>query len=421
MATYINLENLSRYDMKVKARSKDAYADASAACWQKTEKAGAVTCVPSPETPLEPVVEFKFKETPPASGDKSTNNPSVITGVSSVKVTRCGKNLIKLPFFTSRASVEINGITFALDQTSGTITANGTATADARLYFVGASSEIKLIPGKTYYASGCPSGGSVSTYYIGASRYTLNNEYLASLTSDIGSGTQWTTDSTCYFVASTMVKSGTTVSNLVFKPRLEEGPVATDFEPYAGTDFTVNLNDTYYGGTLDVASGKLTVTHRKLVLDGIEAWSSPNSMGTYNRFTYLTNVFPDNADSVDNACTHIPFDSSYSGDFLHYYVSTGNSRVYLFTTHADTDSLKAWLASEYTAGHPVTLVYKLAEPYTIQLDPVMINALPALDKTSPRINTIYTDAENVQVGYAEHPAYTEQQINNAILALGGDI
>lgn len=171
------------------------------------------------------------------------------------------------------------------------------------------------------------------------------------------------------------VASGVTASNLVFRPQLELGSVATAFEPYAGADYAISLPSTFYGGTLDVASGKLTVTHRMV---------EPSS------------------ETVDIA----DFPAKLPLDLTDTY---GRN-----VTSADGTSLDCG-----TSGGQI--VYKLAVPYSVYIDAVKIPSLPALDIHSPRLNTIYTDALNVQVGYQKHPRRTEEEIQNAILALGGNV
>ncbi len=85
------------------------YMEASEWNWQKTKKNALVQFKPVPESDLEPVVDFMFTETPPASGEKGPSNPSTITGMSSAKVTRCGKNL--LPSEYAASSMAQRGIT----------------------------------------------------------------------------------------------------------------------------------------------------------------------------------------------------------------------------------------------------------------------------------------------------------------------
>ena len=373
MATYINLDNLARYDANAKDRAGRLYADASAACWQKTEKAGAVTCVPAPETPLEPVVEFLFKETLP-SGTKGPGNPSVIEGVESINVAGYGKNVIALPFFSNSATVQ--GVVWNLDNETGVVSANGTASADSNRFLVSGAQKILLKSGNTYFLSGSPAGGSNATYFMQGRKINLDGTPSTAFPVDFGSGAAWTVDEDCYFQLAIVVRSGVTVSNLVFKPQLELGSTATPFEPYTGAVYAISLPSTIYGGTLDVASGKLTVTHRMV---------EPSS-GTVD---------------ISDRPALLPLE----------HTDTYGRTV---TASADGTSL-----SVGSSGGQI--VYRLANPETVYIDPVQVDSLPALGKTSPRVNTVYTDALNVQVGYAEHPAYTEELINNAILALGGDI
>ena len=366
MATYINLDNLARYDMKAKARAEGLYADASAACWQKTEKAGAVTCVPAPETPLEPVVEFLFKETLP-SGTKGPSNPSTIAGTSSINVARCGKNLLPYPF-GANGSKEVNGITFT-DNGDGTVTANGTAT-DTATYRLTTNpmANFWCKEGITYTLSGCPEGGTLNQ----ALRY-----YYAQYNGvgrDVGGSLTYVSQDNRASAGDIVFITGTVASNLLFKPQLEIGGVATEFEKGSLAITTINLGSTFYGGTLDVASGKLTVTHRMV---------EPSS-GTVD---------------ISDRPALLPLE--YTDTYGRTVTSDGNT-----------------LSVGSSGGQ---IVYRLANPYTVYVDPVQIDSLPALGRTSPRINTVYTDALNVQVGYAEHPAYTEELINNAILALGGNI
>ena len=63
-----------------------------------------------------------------------------------------------------------------------------------------------------------------------------------------------------------VVRSGINANGLVFKPMIR---FATDadasYEPYTSTTYySVNLPQTVYGGTLDVVSGVLTVTHGEI-------------------------------------------------------------------------------------------------------------------------------------------------------------
>ena len=70
--------------------------------------------------------------------------------------------------------------------------------------------------------SGCPSGGSSSTYVL-----VQKNHYYK----DVGKGVTYTTNKNTE-TYTIVIKSGTTVENLVFKPQLELGSTATAYTPY---------------------------------------------------------------------------------------------------------------------------------------------------------------------------------------------
>lgn len=89
---YLNEDGLARYDGLIKqwVTFKSGTVDGIDPLlnWQKTSTAASATCYPLPAAPIDPTVNFLFTETSPV-GEKSPTNPSTITGVSSITVTRC--------------------------------------------------------------------------------------------------------------------------------------------------------------------------------------------------------------------------------------------------------------------------------------------------------------------------------------------
>ena len=137
------------------------------------------------------------------------------------------KNLILYPYYSTTKTA--NGITFT-SNADGTVTANGTATAEAVFDVIYCWNNTQTYPlevGKTYTLGGCPSGGE-SGYQIQAVFRSASN--VASYFADKGSGLTFTADTTKYRIGVRIViASGKTVSNLVFKPQLEKGSTATSF------------------------------------------------------------------------------------------------------------------------------------------------------------------------------------------------
>ena len=129
-----------------------------------------------------------------------------------------GKNLLP----NTATSQTINGVTFTVNA-DGSVTANGTASADANIV-VGTREGLLL--GETYTIAGCPSGGSSSTYGI----IIANPSWMY----ETGSGLTFVANSTTTTSIRIVVKSGNTVSNLTFYPQIEAGSTATEYEPYSG-------------------------------------------------------------------------------------------------------------------------------------------------------------------------------------------
>lgn len=120
----------------------------------------------------------------------------------------------------------INGITWTINA-DGTVTANGTATANSFLYLIPNNSNIAY--GYETHISGCPAGGSASTYEIQVAM-TGGTTYH-----DYGDGE--TIPSTYvyrYFVCA--IRSGQTVTNLKFSPMITEAwkyALSQAFIPYS--------------------------------------------------------------------------------------------------------------------------------------------------------------------------------------------
>lgn len=140
-----------------------------------------------------------------------------VTDLMSVKVTRCGKNLIPYPY-TKTGTYTINDVTFETNS-DNTITVNGTASADIYNWIVAYNSLTYGFSG-TVTLSGCPSGGSTQTYYFSEGHGLY----------DSGSGATGNMYQGALGFCIVIIKD-TVCDNLIFKPQLEIGAVATEYEP----------------------------------------------------------------------------------------------------------------------------------------------------------------------------------------------
>ena len=122
-----------------------------------------------------------------------------------------------------------------------------------------------------YTLSGCPSGGSKGTYFL----QTINGF------SDTGSGLK--VNNTAEFARiSIIIKKGTTVNNLVFKPQLELGNKKTDYVPYFNTVVWTPVLTGYNITSTTNADGtqSLNIVDATSTTDHYNITSTDNSDGT---------------------------------------------------------------------------------------------------------------------------------------------
>ena len=133
------------------------------------------------------------------------------------KATGGTVNLLPYPY-ASGGAVEPythNGITYTVNP-DGSITANGTANGVSRFYV---ARSLQLVYGATYWLSGCPEGGSSSTYRLRCDAANSTGTYVE----DVGSGKQVipSTEDRALRNVFIVITSGTTVENVTFYPMLQ--------------------------------------------------------------------------------------------------------------------------------------------------------------------------------------------------------
>ena len=161
-----------------------------------------------------------------------------------------GKNLIPT-WFRPNNQVASNGITFTFNPADGSITANGTATADATC-ILWRHEDGYYLPQGRYILTGCPSGGSNDKYRLtlqikpdGASEVSYS-DYGSSSFINLSADARNSSTSNYYI----SIKSGQTVSDLVFRPMIRPDWTSATYEPnenihkgncYVGTCSTASV------------------------------------------------------------------------------------------------------------------------------------------------------------------------------------
>ena len=179
--------------------------------------------------------------------------------------------------------------------------------------------------------------------------------------------------------------------------QLELGSTASAYEPYQVNTYTIDLDGTRYGGTLDVLTGVLTVDRANVDLGSLN-WGVSGSSRFYNvtrlsNFKFATSV-AERAKGL--LCSSYPFSTNLSfsdkmdNNSMLRAQSTQRYDVVIRATEYGSDT-----ATFKTAMAGVQLVYELASPFTVQLTPTQLRALKGQ-------NNIFADCGNVAVDFWKH-------------------
>lgn len=313
----------------------------------------------------------------PYTGGVASPNPDYpqeIDALDNVSVKTCGKNLLEITANDTTAY----GITLTVNEDKS-ITLNGTATQD----FITKIGEFNNSD-DSYFMSGCPSGGSTSSYYLVASCRDENNTWKAD-NLDVGSG-KALSNGYAKRLIQIGIKSGKTVSNLTFYPMIRNANV-TDaiYEQHKETVAEFDLADPLYEGDyVEYRSDGTGVLVRKMakeVFDGDETiyFKANDYIAFYPKSKTVitsTNVYSNyyfRAERVDlsNIKTN-EMQTNHSG-----VIVVGEKR---FATEAE---YKTWLQA-----NPVTVVYELETPQEIELTAEQLAQFKNLRTFEPTTNII---------------------------------
>ena len=226
------------------------------------------------------------------------------------------------------------------------------------------------------------------------------------------------------------------VGTYTLKIQLESGSTATAWTPYSNicpisgrdsvdimhsgadtsnpTTYTIQLGDTVYGGTLDVTAGTLTVD-KAMVDMGSLNWAYYSNV---TRFAVRLNdgKYSGTGFSIADEC----FCSCYPALANQRYASQPDKSVTVGSSFFSTTTCAFVVHdSNYTDANTfktaVTgqqLVYELATPIVIDLDPVQIATI------ANQTNNVWADAGDVSVEFAaDLKTYIDNKIAAAVAAL----
>lgn len=347
-------------------------------CPPFTASGPAVQCTPVENSPLD--VQVEIEPLQEGTGDPSPTNVRPISGWDSVNVTRCGKNLFDISAISTNSEIKNNG---------NSLTVNTFLTSVRSPTSESLEDISHNIPANVLYNFNANTTSKLKQAYFNSGRLW---KFATSQNLDYP-----TKKSPIYFYGNSINETGT-ISNI----QLEIGSTATAYEPYQGNTYTIQLGQTVYGGTLDVGTGTLTVTHAKRILNGSENWEYGEA---YNGFG-TQNIDSQFAEIQICTCNIAVGALSNAVDGFSVRIQYNAIRFQGFASlFQDVDSFKS-----YIRGQNAEIVAKLATPFTIKLAPQQITALSGT-------NTIYADAGAVTVSGLSDTVETFNALENRIAAL----
>lgn len=333
-------------------------------------------------------------------GDKGPDNPYTLAGVQPTKVTVCGRNMIGNWMQGMISTEDGNTITsnaywvYAQDfiPISGNEIVSVDAVCKAIIYF---------------YDSGKGYVGKTQPFMSANLSYGLANY------ADYGRAKYVRIAYNFNGAQETITPDEMGVKHVV---QLEKGTAATLYTPYAGQTIAIPAIAPLWGtgdirDEYDVVSGVETRRWKRVVFDGTENWGLSRTESGNNRyFIRVPDAVAYNLLS-QIVCSHWP--SIGPGqtwqDKTGITLSLGNAdkNIWIYDprfAQADLPTFKAWLAAQYAAGTPVTVVYQLDAPAVTQHDPARI--LPPAP-----VCRVFADAGGVDVGYNRdiNIAFEQQQ------------
>lgn len=378
-------------------------------CPPLEETGNPLQCYPVANYPLG--VTASWEPVQEGSGDPSPDNIRPIKGRDSVKVERCGGNVIE--FLRTNDSHE--SVKIAVDAEKN-ITLNGALTRGANIII--GMCRLHWVAGKTYTMYVKKVGGSASLgsgdgitfayslftqdynrYFRGDTRSTNLNAYIAS---DAAlAETELVFMLQCW-------RANTVFNNFKFQIEVVPGTTApTTYAPYTGQTATLTLPRTIYGGTVDAVTGEGQETWKIATID---AKKNKFSSDGNDRFWNLPYHTADGATGASKIiCSHF-ISSAFSVNEPYAFFFTQPNR--LQNLFSSVDELNDYCAAQYAAGTPVQIVYQsLKEP--VPFTATGAQPIPAL----PGVNTLMTDANSATVTGRADPIKRITDLEDAVASM----
>ena len=367
-----------------------------------------------------------FSPVQAGSGDPSPDNIRSISGWTNIDITRSGKNMLDASIFANP--------TYSVTYSDGILTGTADNLYQASL---GHGALINNFNGRLHstFSLSAYTDGNQSTSGLGLQPYFRYNNPSANkvLYTYSNSTNNYIRKSlSLYNYNNTQVPAFfgfsyySAVNNVwhIKELQWEMGDSLTDYEPYNGLTTPIifpNELGTVYGGYVDLITGELVITHRKITMDGRTGgdqgkwfvWSNEFASKSYTLTLSNAAVMRVNADVqqygvVCNMASAYGLWSTSDGkvinDMITFFCYTDGDNTIAYPKIAFPDSYNMdtmekannWLKELYDNGTPFEYVYPYNTPLRYQINPISL-------KTLRGINNIWSTANgNIELKYYTH-------------------
>lgn len=342
--------------------------------------------------------KYKFEQDHPPIIKRATGNPIVLTDAADAPLVECvadvvasqdlhgydkpwvggaGKNKLPLP-----AEQTINGLTLTYLPDGG-IKLTGSPTDTTYFDCFAGTFDSTAYAGYIFKVSYTEASSAIRFRISQFNRVSLQELYDNTVVSDNGSGlylslrvtTSAVIPSSGFIIYPMLLSSSETDYN--FAPYSNICPISgfsevgidvAEDDQSTPIEYTIDLNGTRYGGTVDVVRGKMTLTHGYVVFDGSsdENWlKSSSNQGPF--YINVSNIIRSSIGLCN--CAEFVILSDYAG-VGKCCMSATSFNVWLTTEDWTVEQFKTYIAS-----HNIEIVYKLATPVEVSLTPTAIRTL----------------------------------------------
>lgn len=358
------------------------------------------------------------------SGTPTPANVRRITGLSSTKLARCNANLADISKIVGISNVTV---TFPEEGTCRVVTGGQNTYRAANIRPI----DMTYPPGKYYVKFKVKANPTINNFTLIGLRTVVGNNLNSNLVHIVASTTDksyeavFNTSEDTYF--SYVANGNTTGEGYATDVTIYDLIVSkldVPYEPYAGETYNIsweNESGTVYGGTVDMASGRLTVTHALVTIDGTNTIYTEKGSSTTRDVFYIG--LPD-ASIFDGVARYLSVAECAAAGMLcsiaPFAESTDRSLPYLATAYigregamlqlrlsvalseglSTVEAVNQFASTLYAAGTPIQYTYPLKEPVTYNLTPTQIRTLQGT-------NTISADVGTLKVAYHQDPALVE--------------